>query len=110
MLKKLHWTNHAKAKMKFYKLSAQRVLRVLHSPRRTEEGVAPKTVAVMQPGSVKASGQKEIWSQEIWVMFQDSPTARKIISCWRYPGMTKPRSAAALNHMRQEYEDYLEKG
>jgi hypothetical protein len=108
-------TRHAQAKMSFYKLSKQRVLRVLHSPRRTEEGVAPKTVAVMQPGSVKWAklsdqerrGQKETWSQEIWVMFQDAPGERKIISAWRYPGVTKARSEVAKQIMRSEYASYV---
>jgi hypothetical protein len=40
--KQTSWTRHAEAKMGFYKLSKQRVLRVIHSPKRIEEGVAPK--------------------------------------------------------------------
>jgi len=123
--KPLIWTVHARAKMQFYKLSPSRVLHVLHSPRRIEEGVAPKTVAAMQPGSIKksgsraglragragsqAGGQTETWSQEIWVMFQDSPKERVIISAWRYPGVTKARSAAMKQIMRQEYGDFMSK-
>ena len=104
--RQLVWTSHAKAKMQFYKLSPARVRRVLNVPKRIEEGVAPKTVAMMQPGSVKTSGQKETWNQEIWVMFQDSPQERKVISAWRYPGVTKPRSAILRNMARQEYQSY----
>src|ERR1700722_13007898 len=109
--KPIVWTAHAKAKMGFYKLSPMRVRRVLHSPKRIEEGVAPKTVAAMQPGSIKATQKdgEEKWSQEIWVMFQDTPRERKIISAWRYPGVTKPRSAMTKNILRQEYEDYAGK-
>ncbi|MGB7957842.1 MAG: hypothetical protein WCF77_03325, partial [Minisyncoccia bacterium] len=51
--KQISWTRHAEAKMAFYKLSKQRVMRVIHSPKRVEEGVAPKTVAMMQPNSVR---------------------------------------------------------
>lgn len=95
--KQVVWTAHARAKMQFYKLSSQRVHHVLHSPKRIEEGVAPKTIAMMQP----------VQSHEIWVMFQDSPQERKIISAWRYPGVTKPRSEIMKKIMRQEYGDFL---
>ena len=81
----------------------------MYSPKRIEEGIAPKTVAMMQPGSVKTSGQKETWSQEIWVMFQDSPKERRVISSWRYPGVTKPKSEIALKTMRREYQEFLSK-
>ena len=109
--KVLVFTHHARAKMQFYKLSESRVRHVLHSPKRIEEGVAPKTVAMMQPGSVKKSGpqggQKETWSQEIWVMFQDTSEGRNVISAWRYPGVTKARSEIAMKLMRQEYSEFL---
>ena len=103
----LHWTHHSKDKMRFYKLSEQRVRRVLHSPKRVEEGIAPDTMALMQPTSIKSSyaisasnirsspgraesKREENWTQEIWVMVQDKGMKRKIISAWRYPGKTKP--------------------
>lgn len=92
--KSLHWTNHAKGKMRFYRLSEQRIRRVLNSSKRIEEGIAPKTVAMMQPQSVKSKMEngkrKEIWTQEIWVMIEETKNQRRIISAWRYPGMTKP--------------------
>src|SRR5579863_6219638 len=105
--KQIVFTAHAKAKMQFYKLSPSRVRHVLNSQKRIEEGVAPKTVAMMQPGSIKTSGTKETWPQEIWVMIQDAPQERKIISAWRYPGVTKPRSGIAMKLMRQEYQEFL---
>lgn len=80
--KELFWTNHAKGKMMFYKLSEQRIRRVLNSPKRIEEGIAPKTIAVMQP-----FGNKN--QHELWVMIQETKARRKIISAWRYPGRTK---------------------
>ncbi len=85
--------------MDFYKLSAQRIRRVLHSPKRIEEGVAPKTVAMMQAAQ----------SHEIWVMLQDSPKGRTIISTWRYPGVTKPRSEIAWKLMQREYNEFIAK-
>lgn len=106
----LAWTHHAQAKMSFYRLSPARVRRVLQTPKRIEEGVAPKTVAMMQPASLKRSiGGRETWTQEIWVMVQDSPRERKVISAWRYPGVTKPRSEAATALLRKEYEEYNDK-
>ena len=91
------WTKHSQAKMRFYKLSEQRVRRVLNLPKRTEEGIAPNTAAMMQPASIKTKDGKQIWSQEIWVMVQEKRQGKsdkgkviKIISAWRYPGRTKP--------------------
>ncbi|HVM76905.1 MAG TPA: hypothetical protein VMU07_02005 [Candidatus Paceibacterota bacterium] len=100
--KPLHWTSHAKAKMMFYRLGPGRIRRVLHSPKRVEEGVAPRTVAMMQPASIK-NGK---WTQEIWVMFQDSPKERNVISAWRYPGVTKPRGEIKA-FLRREYQEFL---
>lgn len=102
--KPLYWTAHAKAKMNFYRLSEQRVRRVLISPKRIETGIAPETIAMMQPTSIKMkmparmslseggeNGKKgEFWTQEIWAMIEETKKERKIISVWRYPGMTKP--------------------
>ncbi|HUZ92715.1 MAG TPA: hypothetical protein VNG29_01820 [Candidatus Paceibacterota bacterium] len=105
--KSLHWTFHARDKMRFYRLSEQRVRQVFHAPKRVEEGVAPKTIAMMAPTSTKGNaGKEETWSQEIWVMVEDKKNVRKIISAWRYPGRTKPRSAAAMEQMRKAYNEY----
>jgi hypothetical protein len=108
--KMLSWTNHAKAKMHFYKLSESRVRHVLNRPVRTEAGVAPKTIAVMAPASVKKNGKKEMWSQEIWVMIQDRDRTRTVISAWRYPGVTKVRSEATMHLMRQAYDEFVKDG
>jgi hypothetical protein len=110
---KIFWTNHAEQKLRFYRLSASRVLQVLRHPERKEEGVAPNTVAVMQPAGSKKH------PYEIWLMYQtikskipacaDLPAGKagasagrqnpksktvskiKIISCWRYPGASPLR-------------------
>ncbi len=83
----LFWTSHAKAKMRHYGLSEARVKRIIHTPKRIEEGIAPKTVAMMQ----QAGSQKHPY--ELWVMIQDMDKKRKIISAWRYPGVTKTGDA-----------------
>lgn len=101
-VKILYWTQHARFKMRFYGLSEQRVKRILHSPARVEEGIAPKTVAYMQ-----VAGSKK-HPYELWAMIQDAKSRRKIISAWRYPGRTKPRSEATVDLVRQAYHDYME--
>lgn len=82
--KGLVWTAHALSKLRFYQLSKSRVTRVINNPLRVEEGVADSTIAVMQP----AGNTKHPF--ELWVMIQDAGASRKIISAWRYPGITKP--------------------
>ena len=110
--KKLSWTHHAQAKMMFYRLSPMRVRRVMNSPKRIEEGVAPKTIAMMQPASLKAAGgragalKEERWTQEIWVMIQDVGRERRVVSAWRYLGVTKPRGEIAAGFIRKEYNEY----
>ncbi len=97
----LYWTHHSKVKMRVYGLSEQRVRRVIHAPKRVEEGIAPKTMAMMQVvGNVKRP-------HEIWVMIRDEKARRKIISAWRYPGTTKPRSDFTRNFLNAEYDEYM---
>lgn len=112
----MEFTAHARYKMTQYGLSEQKVRGIIHRPRRTEVGVMPQAVAMMQPVSPKVVDGKELWKQEIWVMYliknsrKDIPDdfrgdskvsnklvrleARKlkIISAWRYPGVSPKRS------------------
>jgi adenylate cyclase len=85
-------------KMQYYGISEGRVKRIIRFPKRTEEGIVPDTVTVMQP-----SGAKRY--QEIWVMYKLAPQATnnqkqktynrnkkiKIITAWRYPGKSPER-------------------
>jgi hypothetical protein len=70
---------------------------------------------MMQPASLKAAGgragakKEEKWTQEIWVMVQDAGRHRKVISAWRYPGVTKPRDQVALATMQREYNEFIAK-
>ena len=96
-MKKLYWTNHSQAKMNYYRLSPQRVKRVIRVPERIEEGIAEDTIAVMQP-----FGNKK--DKEIWVMVSDTKEKRKIISAWIYPARTKagePLPEAILREFKE---------
>ncbi len=97
--KKLHWTSHSRVKMRYYGLSEARVRRIIHTPKRIEEGVAPKTIAMMQ------SAGSEKHPYELWVMLEEEKTKRKIISAWRYPGVTKPRSETTLRLLKEVFEE-----
>lgn len=88
--KKILWTKHVKKKMRQYRFSEKRILRVLRRPDRKEAGIAPATVAAMQ-----IVGSKKHPS-EIWLMYQLISTKQKskeikIISAWRYPGRSPLR-------------------
>lgn len=98
----MEFTSHARYKMSQYGLSEQKVKGIIRNPKRTEKGIAPKTAAMMQPVSPKTVEGKEIWKQEIWVMFVKkkkkiglgdiSRETIRIISAWRYPGISPKRS------------------
>lgn len=87
---KIVWTNHVKDKMRYYRFSENQILRILRRPRRREEGIAPGTMAAMQPAGTKKK------PKEIWTMYQTTNRTvngrkfkkLKIISAWRYPGVT----------------------
>lgn len=106
---KYQWTNHVKDKMVYYRISESLIKRIVRFPKRKEIGIAPGTVAVMQPRvgySVKRIGnsrnqvrERVKKTEEIWVMYkevksQENPKPytlspkRLIISTWRYPGIS----------------------
>lgn len=112
---KYRWTNHVARKMRFYGLSASRVLRVVNAPVRVEEGVAPGTLAGMQTAGTKTKP----W--EVWVMWRREAGPKSkiqsekfgtpslitsdfglntgrvvIITAWRYPGTSPVRSAVPI--------------
>lgn len=82
------WTRHAGEKMRQYRLSENRLKRVLRKPDRKELGIAPRTIAIMQITGTKKH------PTEIWIMYQivrlkvkgQRSKVTKIISAWRYPG------------------------
>ena len=108
--RKLFWTEHSKIKMRQYGLSKQKLLGILYKPERKERGIVLGTTAVMKTNKIFL-GPKKItvsgaWQKprkapgEIWLMYRDVKMAmvptRKIISAWRYPGITKPGEAIPI--------------
>ena len=86
---KMVWTKHSLEKMRFYNLSENRLKRVLRNLDRKEEGIAPETIAIMQ-----RTGSKK-HPTEIWLMYQIIKSKvksqkLKVISAWRYPGISPP--------------------
>jgi len=81
---KVFWTTHAKHKIRYYRLSEKRVLRILRKPDRKEEGIVEGTIANMQRTGTKKH------PTEAWIMYVvlKKPKGVKIISAWRYPGIT----------------------
>lgn len=91
------WTDHSKSKMLQYRLSEQKIKTILNNPERTETGVAPKTAAVMKRNDTPKR------KEEMWVMYQLIGSEKlkaksekflkrkKIISVWRYPGISPKR-------------------
>ena len=103
---KYSWTNHVFQKMQYYGLSESRIKRIVRFPKRLEEGIAPQTVAVMQPAGTKRY-------QEIWVMYKLAKRATndrklltnnkqiKIITAWRYPGKSPERDPVPAEIIRE---------
>lgn len=79
--KEIYWTMHVKEKMQYYGLGEGRLRRILRTPKRREEGIAPNTIALMQLAGTKKQ-------TEIWLMYQLVGKKKKIISAWRYPGIS----------------------
>ncbi|MEK7465296.1 MAG: hypothetical protein AAB631_00805 [Patescibacteria group bacterium] len=111
------WTHHVFEKMQYYGLSESRIKRIIRYPKRTEEGIAPDTVAVMQ----KSDGKHP---QELWVMYrlekkqetinkklgtEETPFKKwqpnnariKIITAWRYPGESPERDPVPQEILRE---------
>jgi len=90
------WTDHSKHKMLQYRILPQKIKTILKTHDRKEEGIAPKTVAVMKRNDTPKR------KEEMWVMYQlaarqanskfQIPNFKtdkiKIISVWRYPGVS----------------------
>jgi hypothetical protein len=98
--RKIFWTEHSKIKMRQYGLSKQKLLGILHRPERKEQGIVPGTIGVMKTNKVFFKAKQvtiaKAWQKpkkapgEIWLMYKDTKDSRKIISAWRYPGVSKP--------------------
>jgi hypothetical protein len=121
--RQLFWTEHSKIKMRQYGLSKQKLLGILYKPERKEQGIVPGTTAVMKTNKTFFKERKitltKAWQKpkktpgEIWLMYKDVKKAmvpmRKIISAWRYPGISKPGEAIPIpEDIRLELENELE--
>ncbi len=111
--------------MKQYGLSKQKIMGILRNPERKERAIVPGLVAAMKTNKIyfnqKQITLKQAWKSpqmsskkspgEIWVMFKDARTnsgpTRKIISAWRYPGVTIPGEQIPVpEDIRRELENY----
>jgi predicted nucleotidyltransferase len=85
--------------MKQYGLSKSKILGILRKPERKEKAIVPGLIAVMKTNKIffkeKRITMSSVWKNprkapgEIWIMYKDTKDLRKIISAWRYPGITK---------------------
>jgi hypothetical protein len=131
--KKIYWTEHSKIKMRQYSLSKIKILNLLHKPERVEQGIVPGTIALMRTNPAKFANAHRGASQninnlklpirasfgkwqkitpkikkapgEVWIMYKDVKDSRKIISVWRYPGVTKPGEQIPVP---QDIRNYIE--
>lgn len=99
--------------MRQYGLSKQKLFGILRSPERKEKGIVLGTTAVMKTNKVffkeKRVTLSKAWQKpkkapgEIWLMYRDTKDQRKIISAWRYPGVSKPGEEIPIpEDIRQE--------
>ena len=104
--------------MRQYGLSKQKLMGVLRKPERKEKGIVPGTTAVMKTNKIffkeKKISLNNAWRAskkapgEIWIMYRDvkkrdEVPMRKIISVWRYPGISKPGEEIPIpEDIRQE--------
>jgi hypothetical protein len=124
--RKIVWTQHSEIKMKQYGLSKSKLLVILRRPERKEQGIVPGTTAVMKTNQAKILFKtkqvtlKDAWKNssavqkkapgEIWIMYKDvkrqaEGQIRKVISAWRYPGVTKPGEQVPVP---EEIRQYIE--
>ena len=96
--RKIYWTDHSKIKMRQYGLSKSKLINLLHRPERKEKGIAIGTTAVMQTKKSYSNSLSKVKKApgEIWLMYKDVKDLRKVISAWRYPGVSKPGEAVGI--------------
>jgi len=101
--KEFYWTLHIKKKMLYYGLGEGRLRRIIRAHDRKEEGIAPNTIAVMQRERTKRPS-------EIWLMYQFEGKKKKMISAWRYPGISPKGKAIPIPEDIMEELGLLTKG
>lgn len=100
---KYQWTQHVQDKMRYYGISESLIKRITRFPKRKEEGIAANTIAAMQTNTNPKK------PTEIWVMYQQvGDTKKKIISAWRYPGVSPVGKKIPIpDEILQELESVL---
>lgn len=83
------WTKHVIDKMRYYRLPSSRIIRLMKNYDREEQGIAAGTIALG-----KQVGTKRL--TEIWLMYQPKGNKAKIISAWRYPGISPEHEGAPV--------------
>lgn len=93
----------------YYGISESLIKRITRFPKRIEEGIVPKTVAVMSPYGRSPKGRQQPYAGEVWVMYTEVGTKKKIISAWRYPGVSPIGKKIPIpDEILQEIEGMLE--
>ena len=95
-------------------MSDQKIKLILNNPARTETGIAPRTVAKMKRNDTPKR------KEELWVMYQEmagdkrpqinnkrlqaisNPKRVKVISTWRYPGVSPKREVPVPQDILEE--------
>ena len=93
----LIWTKHAIEKMKYYQLSESCLKKLLKNYTRRETGIAMNTTALMMPVGSKRQ-------TEIWLMYQEEDGKIKIITAWRYPGISPQKEIPLLEEIKRDLE------
>ncbi len=91
----LIWTKHVIEKMKYYQLSESCLKKLLRSYARRETGIAMDTIALMMPAGSKRQ-------TEIWLMYQKEKGKIKIITAWRYPGVSPKKEIPLPEEIRRD--------
>ncbi len=95
----LSWTRHVVSKMRQYGLSSTRLKRLLNNPERQEQGIAEGTIALMQTVGTKKR------PTEIWLMYQPIDKKKRIITAWRYPGISPKQKIPIPQEIIKELEE-----
>lgn len=85
--------------MRQYGLSKQKLLNILYRPERKEKGIVSGTTAVMKTNKIYSSTKPKRAPGEIWLMYKDTKDFRRIISAWRYPGISKPGEVVLMEEL-----------
>ena len=93
------WTRHVVSKMRQYGLSQTRLNHLLNNPERQEQGIAEGTTALMQTVGTKKR------PTEIWLMYQPIDKKKRIITPWRYPGISPKQKIPIPEEIIKELEE-----